>query len=947
MAERLTKQAERLYEQASRMGESEAAAFLAREAPDTAVREQVQTMLAERRRLVSSLTPTDIGQRVAKAAAGAIHAARPPDRIGPYKILERLGEGGMGVVYLAEQTQPVRRRVALKRIKPGLDSEQVIARFEHERQALAMMDHAGIAQVFDADEDENGLPYFVMEYVPGVPITDFCERERLGTPERLRLFLQVCEAVHHAHQRAIMHRDLKPSNILVMMQDGRPQPKIIDFGVAKAVAAPLTERTVFTEAGQLIGTPEYMSPEQAEMTGLNVDIRTDIYSLGVVLYELLAGAPPFDARSLRSAGYDEVRRIIREVDPPKPSTRASEAGAGPKQARTRHGDPTTLSRQIRGDLDWIVMKAIEKDRTRRYESASAFGDDIQRHLRHEPVSAGPPSATYRARKFVRRNRALVSGVVAVSLAVILGLAGTTWQAQVAERARDRAAVRDEDGRALARAMLGDISGEITRLAGATHARELIAGAALEYLDGLAAEAGGDPAILNEVSDGYQRLGEILGQSLVGNVGDAAGAVEALERARDIRADLAADAPDNVLAQRRLAISEAQLSDALRRAGDTQAARERIEESLRIRRALAAANPGDDDVQRELADGLLAYGDVLRRTGERDEAAALFDESVEVRETLAARIPGDLDLQRDLSSVHLRLGRMASERGDNDAALTHYQRVRRVRADLVTADPDSSLARRDLMWAHYFVADPLLALGRIDEAAEELRAARAIAETRFTEDGANTEARRDLLLVVQRLGDIELWDRENAAGAIDAYQRAATLAGAAVQDDPDNATLTVDYGMTMRRLGDAQAGAGAHGEAVSAYARALELLEGALAQDASRTTLRPDIAWIRVAMGVSMREAGDAAGALPTIQAGVALFDAAGAPDSDDAYVRRDYAESIAELAATHWALGDADAAIETAERARAALEGVAQDRYTDELLARITDDLSRYHGGPS
>jgi len=942
MAERMTRQAERLYEKASRMPPSQVEDFLLREAPDTQVREQVQSMLEERRSLVSSVAPTGIGDAVQRAAAGVLHASTMPERIGPYKILERLGDGGMGVVYLAEQTEPVRRRVALKRIKPGLDSEQVIARFEHERQALAMMDHPSIAQVYDADEDENGLPYFIMEYVPGRPITEFCTAEQVSTRDRLHLFLQVCEAVHHAHQRAIIHRDLKPSNILVMRQDGRPLPKIIDFGVAKAVASPLTERTIFTEAGQLIGTPEYMSPEQAEMTGLNVDIRTDIYSLGVVLYEMLVGAPPFDAKTLRSAGYDEIRRIIREVDPPKPSTRASEVGETKRtKPGTRTGD-TTLSRQIRGDLDWIVMKAIEKDRTRRYESASAFGEDIQRHLRYEPVAAGPPSALYKARKFVRRNRTLVTGASAVALALVLGVVGTTWQARAAESARQRAEQRDQAGRQLARTMLGDISAEITRLAGATRARELLASAALEYLDGLAAEAAGDPEVLDEVSDGYQRLGEVLGQSLVGNVGDASGAVEALRRSLEIRQDLAARAPGDLPRQRRLAQAEALLGDALRRVGETAEAREHLEESLRIRRALAAAHPADDEVHRELADGLLAVGDVLRRSGERDAAAALFEESIEVRERLSARLPGDLELQRDLSSAHLRLGRLASDRGDSETALEHYQRARRLRADLVTADPDSSAARRDLMWSHYFVADPLLARGRIDDAAIELRTARNIAEERFGEDGANAEARRDLLLVVQRLGDIELWDRKDAPAAAEAYERAATLAGAATQADPDNASLVVDHGMTLRRLGDAQAAAGDHAEAASTYRQALDLLEGALRDDPTRTALHTDIAWIRVALGMAIRDAGDAAAGIGPIESGIELFETAGAPESDDAYARRDYAESLAELALTHWMLGDRRAAMSGARRALDSLQGVVDDRWTRELRERIRDDLARY-----
>jgi WD40 repeat protein/serine/threonine protein kinase len=351
-----------------------------------------------------------------------------PDRVGPYKILEQIGEGGMGTVYLAEQAEPIRRRVALKIIKLGMDTKQVIARFEIERQALAMMDHPNVAKVLDAGATPEGRPYFVMEHVQGERITDYCDRHRLTTKERLLLFMDVCHAVQHAHQKAIIHRDIKPSNILVTVKDGNPIAKVIDFGVAKATDHNLTEHTVFTEQGQLIGTPEYMSPEQAEMSALSVDTRTDIYSLGVVLYELLAGALPFDSKSLRRAAFNEIQRIIREVEPPRPSTRLSSLGDDSTMAaQRRRTDRAGLERQLRGELDWITMKAMDKDRTRRYAGASYLADDIARSLRNEPVAAGPPSATYRLRKLVYRNRRLAVSASLVWLALVVGLGIATVQ----------------------------------------------------------------------------------------------------------------------------------------------------------------------------------------------------------------------------------------------------------------------------------------------------------------------------------------------------------------------------------------------------------------------------------------------------------------------------------------------------------------------------------------
>ncbi len=365
---------------------------------------------------------------------------QPGGQIGRYKLLSILGEGGMGIVYLAEQERPVKRHVALKVIKPGMDSKRVLARFEAEQQALALMEHPHVARVHDAGLTPSGRPYFVMEYVKGVPITEYCDKHRLTVDERLQLFLHVCEAVQYAHQKGVIHRDLKPSNILVTVEDAQATPKVIDFGVARAISQPLTERTLHTELGQLVGTPEYMSPEQADLGNQDIDTRTDVYSLGVVLYELIAGVLPFDPHALREQGIDGVRKVICEQDPQTPSTKLSRTGMeeSVRSAQQRRMNLRQLQRTLRGDLDWITLRAMEKDRTRRYCSAGELAADILRYLNHETVTAGRPGLVYTARKFVCRHRALVSGVAAVLTVLLAGLIVSLVFAFRAQRARDEA-----------------------------------------------------------------------------------------------------------------------------------------------------------------------------------------------------------------------------------------------------------------------------------------------------------------------------------------------------------------------------------------------------------------------------------------------------------------------------------------------------------------------------
>jgi serine/threonine protein kinase len=547
-----------------------------------------------------------------------------------YKLLEEIGEGGMGVVYLAEQQQPVRRRVALKIIKLGMDTKEVIARFKAERQALSMMDHTHIAKMFDAGTTEQGRPYFVMEHVPGTAITEYCDQHRLNARERLELYIPVCKAIHHAHQRAIIHRDVKPSNVLVMVQDGEPVPKVIDFGVAKATNQRLTEKTLFTGRGVLIGTPVYMSPEQAEMTGLNVDTTTDVYSLGALLYELLAGAPPFDPKSLREAGLMAIHQMIREVEPPKPSTRFSSLGDEATTVAERRGTaPATLERQIRGELDWITMRAMEKDRGRRYQSASEFASDIERYLRDEPVVAGPPSTIYRIRKFARRHKAGVGLVVSAIVVLVAFALAMTIQAGRVARERDRAqmeATRSWVGAEVFQAMLFEDAG-------------FDRGTALSDLAGKAREAwelhrqtlAGDPAKLalyatnllyiidwytymqNEASTEFRRLRGELEPEVFDLIGQAI-----------------ADRDTSILKTVDLVINR------INERGQKWAFKSNIEEQL-YRDAIAlrreVMSPGDPEQKRRLvkfAEYLESKGRRAVSEGRVSEAEPVFRELLEVR-----------------------------------------------------------------------------------------------------------------------------------------------------------------------------------------------------------------------------------------------------------------------------------------------------------------------------
>jgi eukaryotic-like serine/threonine-protein kinase len=631
-----------------------------------------------------------------------------PDRIGPYRIIRVVGEGGMGIVYEAEQEAPVRRRVALKLVKWGMDTTSVIGRFESERQALALMSHPNIAGVYDAGATEQGRPYFAMEYVRGVPITEYCDTHRLTIRERVDLFVQVCHGVQHAHQKGIIHRDIKPSNVLVAIEGDRPIPKIIDFGVAKATLQRLTEHTIHTEYGQLIGTPEYMSPEQAEMTNLDIDTRTDVYSLGVLLFELLVGAQPFESSALRAGGPAEIQRRIRETDPPRPSQKVHDLGdVASSSAVNRRADVPTLVRQLRGDLDWIVLKALERDRTRRYGSAAEFSADIQRHFQNEPVLARPPSRIYRLAKFVRRHRSAVVATAAVVAALLAGTAVAVIQANRAVRAEAVATERRQKADALISFMVGDLREQLTAI-GRLDVLDAAAAESLEYFAALDLRDT-DSASLGTYGKALQFIGLVRIDQ-----GKPQESLAAFERARALAEELTRREPAN-------ADFWHQRSDAVSNLGEAywelkQEARTLAymsEAADHLRRAIEL-NPGNDEYRLGLAISYNNLGAVNTRLRHLDAALDWFDRAADVTDDLLERRPDSAEYIGQkvesaswLGELYMLLGRFTT------AVEWHEQEITlRNRLVAVTDDPHH---RARLADAHGHYARTLATTGAHERA----------------------------------------------------------------------------------------------------------------------------------------------------------------------------------------------------------------------------------------
>jgi tetratricopeptide (TPR) repeat protein len=840
--------------------------------------------------------------------------------IGPYRIVRRLGAGGMGTVYLAVRgSDGFQKRVALKVLKRGMDTDAVVQRFRAERQILASLEHPFIGSLFDGGTTGDGLPYFAMEFVDGLPIDEYCDAKGLDTTARLHLFMKICAAVQHAHQNLVIHLDIKPANVLVTA-DGTP--KLLDFGIAKLLNPAALQTQALTLDGAPVLTPEYASPEQVR--GGVVTTATDVYSLGVLLYELLTGRRPYQLASRTPA---DIARVICDSVPDRPSTAANQPLA---DARRTPGDTQRLRRRLAGDLDTIVLKALSKEPSRRYASVDQFSEDVRRHLAGLPVLARPDTMAYRAAKFIRRNRTAVAAAALVFTALVGGLVAATWQARIASRERALADRRFEDVRALANVALLDIHDAIRDLPGATPARQLLVTKGLAYLDKLSQDGGdrSDPStplragLRRELAGAYVKIGDVQGRPFNPNLGDTAGALASYRKAVATYESIGATTTADPALRREGARAYQRLSEILSATGNTEEALSAARRSLELlERPMGAAPEGEGPVAaelgRELAASYTRVGDLLSATG--DTAAALEQRrrALAVMEVVAGISPEDLDTIRQLATTRTKLGNQLGNPnfpniGDHAGALVELERAAAVLTNGMTAYPANALLRRNLAIVHSNVADVLVALDRRDEAFARQQRALAAFETLATADAANASARNDLAISVSKIAEMH-----DAAGrradAVREFRRALDIHLALSAADPANDSLKLEVASDYNRLATAQVQAGARAAALGNHDRAVEMSRELQRANASNVELR-------IALGLALGGRADARVAF----AGVAAHRATRLADLEAA--ERDYAESISIFAELQKSGAIQGTDLETLAQNRKSLEKVRTER---------------------
>ena len=766
-----------------------------------------------------------------------------PQRIGRYPITRVIASGGMGTVYEAMQENP-RRTVAVKVIKHGIASASTLRRFEYESQILARLRHPGIAQVFEAgmhDDGQGGVPYFAMEYIAEArDITDYADAEELTTRQRLELFINVCEAVHHGHQKGVIHRDLKPANILV---DSTGQPKIIDFGVARATDSDLAVTTLQTNVGQLVGTLQYMSPEQINADPHDIDTRSDVYALGVLLYEMLAGSPPYD---VTGTVIYEATRIIREEQPKRIST---------------------IDKSLKGDVETIVLHALEKDRDRRYQSAIELAQDIRRYLDTRTILARPPSMVYQCRVFVRRNRLLVGSIAAVFVALVLGVVLFSWQAQVAAQQRDIAQDRFGQVRKLAKTFMFDFHDLIQELDGALPARELLVTTALTYLDDLAGQAGSDVELTLELAAAYDRVGDIRGGTRNPSLGDTAGALESYRTALELRRAGAEADPEDLDRTIEVAKSHQRIGDMLEETGDVSGALEEYRLWLSLNEQVAAADPKSLR-QRTVALAHNAMGGALVRVGKSTEARRHYEQSLVIRRRL---LTSELLPQRDLSVGLFSLGNLLHDTGDYAGALVYHREGFQIRETLARRAPDRGRYKRDLAIAHLFVGRAYLGLGDAARAMEHLGAFLASARERANANPQDARAKRDLASAHGFVGQVYAATHDPAR-ARSSYERFQEIIVPLSESNPEKTNYRELVAESHRRLGELATAEGNPVEAVGHHRRALVIIDSLAAADPDNFPIKINRAELLVRLGGALIGADEPGEARQRLESARSLYE---------------------------------------------------------------------------
>lgn len=794
-------------------------------------------------------------------------AEGPGTVIGPYKLLEPIGEGGMGVVYLAQQMAPVRRRVALKIIKPGMDTRQVVARFEAERQALALMDHPNIARVHDAGATDSGRPYFVMELIRGIALTDYCDREQLPITERLDLFVLVCRAVQHAHQKGVIHRDLKPTNILVTVIDGVAVPKVIDFGVAKATGRALTERTLVTGFHQFLGSPLYMSPEQADLAGVDVDTRSDIYSLGVLLYELLTGTTPFDGATFREVAFDEVRRLIREVEPPKPSTRLSSLDATRTTvAAHRRADAHHLARTIKGELDWIVMKALEKDRRRRYVTANDFAADVMRHRNDQPVEACPPSAWYWFKKSARRHRGMLTTTVIVSLALLTATGVSIRQAVRARNAESQAETDFRLARDAVDRVILRVSDELASVPGTAKMRRALLQDALAFYQAFLAAHRNDPEVKFDAARAAHRIAAI--HELLGDLDQVPAPAEQAIR---LLGELVDASPH--VAEYRLELAESHnlLAECLYKAKGPTSSR-----CLRERRAavthmgvLAATHPRNVQYRQRLASLHCDLGLSLSTKGTTQfvEAETHLRTALTLWDRMRADFPNLPEDWVERARIHHWIGNLLSQTSSRAEAEREYRRSLTPLEAAKAEGPATSTLIERIAHVKFFLAHLKLAQGERGEAERLLQETADHLEPLWH---AFREVRTysHQLGVAYRLLAFSYWATGRMAEAEKALFKVLAVRETTARDHDDTllyreqlALILCDVGLFLDEVGRSN-------ESAEAFRRVIGLYEGLAAQAPGTALFQMELSWwLSICPASQLR---DPARALRIASRGIAL-----------------------------------------------------------------------------